>query len=1059
MNNFFVDHLDFVYLLYGLIFFLLALTVGSMVKRRGNSADWRYLCAFGVLHGLNEWLNMLVPAMGAKHWFSILHGLILTGSFFCLFEFGRRSVVWNRKWKAGVWIYYPGLLVILLGVKVDPSDFTALIRVNLGFPAGILAALALWQGGMMPGDELRRSPNFVGPWALCLYAVITGLILPSAHFWPANHFNEQWFLANTGIPVQVFRCLLAGALTLILWYDYDNWKARTYPSEFARRIRYVHWIACIAVMIVVCAGWFLVERAEQQCRSEHERRLMSISRGMAAVMNAREVMELKGNKDDLEAPSYLDLKRQCQRICEADAFIRYVYLLAVREGKVVFLLDSEPGRFSTESDKALAAPGEVYESPPAEIMGVFHTRVPVVSKLYSDAWGMFVSGYAPILDAAGNVVALLGIDEPGEQWLSDIAFARMLRLFLTGGGLLLLLLFTVLWRREIEESQIKNAVGRRMQQHQSALLKIANSSFVADGNIYMMARAVTCVTAEVINVERVEFWLKMKNDEKFRSEDVYQTGTATHTSGRISCVAEGDSYLKLLEEGRAVLSSNFQNDDRFDVIREELGGDARAVLVAPLRVSGKLSGWLTAIQTSKCRNWLTDEMRFVAEMADQVTHTLINNERRLAEEALLKAHGELEMRIQARTEALSLKNEELSREINERLRIEDEKRSLQAKMQQAQKLESLGLMAGGIAHDFNNILMAVLGNVELARLETPAGSPIYDYLQDIDKASCRAAELARQMLIYSGRGHASIQGINLNDMVSDMTSMLKVSLGKKVQLAYELEPNLPLVDGDLTQLRQVLMNLVINASEAIGNENGLISLKTGVIQCDHVMFSSMWLKDDLPVGKYVFVDVIDSGCGMDEPTAKRIFDPFFTTKFTGRGLGLAAVLGIIKGHHGTIDVVSQVGKGTRFRVLLPMGCKESDKVILAPDADKAAWQGSGVILLADDEETVRTLGRRMLERIGFTVLEASDGNEAIDVFKKEHARILCVLLDLTMPNMDGKEALDMLREIDPVMKIILCSGYMVDNIVESFPDWNVSGYLQKPYKLDALVSVLQNVLN
>lgn len=1060
MSNFLHENLDFVYLIYGLTLFILALTAGSMGRRRRNGAAWAFFCAFGIINGLSAWLEMLNPMLGGFRWYSLLRAGALITAFYCLFEFGRRSIVWNRKWKAGIWIYLPSLFVVLLGSTLFPEDFLALVRFNFVFPAGLLAALALWRSAKLYHDEPAQWPMALGPLALGLYSVSIGLILPSAHFWPVNYINEEWFITKTGVPIQLWRCLLAGTVALAFWREYSRWRIHYYPRDFSRRFSYVRWVSFVAIIVIIISGWILVERADRHCREDYQHQILSVSRGMAAVINAHEISGLSGTRSDIETPLYQSLRLQCQRICEADPGFRYVYLMVMRGDKVVFLLDTEPKKYARAAGKPTARPGDVYECPPSEIFHVFKTATAEVSKPYLDAWGMFVSGYAPIMDfSTGAVIAVIGIDTLGAQWLEEISSARLLRLLLTGGAILLLLLFSVLWRREIEESQIRGESGRRMQLQQSALLNIANAKSVADGNIFMMSRNVTQLTAQVLDVKRVDLWLKGKNDGAFRAEDIYHTHSGAHAAGQISGITEGAAFLKLLEEGRVALSSRFQGDERFDTVKEEWGKDVLSVLVAPLRTSGQLVGWLSAIETNLCRIWLTDEMRFIAEMADQVVHTLINDERRLAEEAQRKAHDELELRVRERTEALSQKNDELSREITERMRIESEQRALQDKMQQAQKLESLGLMAGGIAHDFNNILMAVLGNVELARLESPEGSPVYEYLQDIDKAACRAADLARQMLIYSGRGHASIQGIYLDEMMRDMTSILKVSLGKKIQIVYDLEPSLPLVDGDLTQMRQVLMNLVINASEAIGKESGVITLRTGVIQYDKAQFSSMWLKEELPDGKYVFLDVLDTGCGMSEATLKRIFDPFYTTKFTGRGLGLAAVLGIIKGHNGTIDVSSQLGKGTRFRVILPIGRRAAKKGALAQHGDGVDWKGEGGILLVDDEPTIRSLGRRMLERMGFSVIEANDGSEAIALFKLHHASIRCVLLDLTMPEVTGKEVFNGIRLIDSAAKIVLCSGYMEQNMVGKFAEWKISGFLQKPYKYEALATLLRKVLN
>ncbi len=1059
MSDFFANHLDFVYLVDGLAFFILALTAGSMARRRGTGADWRYLSVFGVFHGLSEWAEMVSPMLGAQTWFSLFRGAILAASFLCLFEFGRRSLVWHWNERIKLWIYLPWLLVILIGVQFVPGDYEALIRLNLGLPAGILATCALMQSGLLHSDEQRWITYVCGGLAFGLFFICSGLMVPAAHFWPASFLNEKWFWTHVGIPIQILRGLLAGLVALVFWLDSLQWRVQHFPADFVRRVKYVHWFSFIGLVLVVVSGWILVERADLRCREDHTWRLQSLARGMASVINPQEVLALSGTKADLKSQSYFNLKLQCQKISEADPCIRYVYLMVVREKKVVFLVDVEPDRFKKKIDEPNAVPGDIYEKPPPEILTVAQSGGSLISKPYSDAWGYFISGYSSIQDATGNIVAILGIDSQGEQWLADIANARLLRLLVTAGGIVLVLFFSLLWRREMEEGQLRNMNGQRMQIQQSALLHIANSAAVAEGNIFMMARAVTVATADVLGVDKVELWLKLKEDGRFRAEDIYQAGVGSHTSGQFSRVRAGDPFLNQLNEGRVTASSNVNTDERFVSIREELGKDVCGALISPLRVSGALSGWLIATQSKKGRCWLTDEMRFIAEMTDQVLHCLINNERRRAEDAQQKAHDELERRVHERTEALSRKNEELSREISERQRIEKEQRILQEKMQQAQKLESLGLMAGGIAHDFNNILMAVLGNVELAKLETPESSPVYEYLKDIDKASCRAAELARQMLIYSGRGHASIQGIDLNEMVNDMTSILKVSLGKKIQLAYELEPDLPLVDGDLTQMRQVLMNLVINASEAIGQDNGTITLKTGVIQYDKAMFMAMWMKEELPEGKYVFMDVMDNGSGMEKSTLERIFDPFFSTKFTGRGLGLAAVLGIVKGHNGAIDVFSEVGQGTRFRIILPIGHQDNDQARPVQGGADLEWKGAGTILLVDDEVTIRVLGRRMLERLGFSVLVATNGNEAIELFRQHSSRISCVLLDLTMPDLNGREVFEEIRRLDPGVKVILCSGFMEDNMAGNFPDGKVSGFLQKPYKLEALTSVLRNMLN
>ncbi|MEI6563960.1 MAG: ATP-binding protein [bacterium] len=1056
--GFLLDHLDFIYLVYGLAFFLLALTTYTMERQRGSGTHWRYLCLFGITHGVNEWLDMLVPALGNPLWLNVFRGSVLILSFFFLFEFGRRSIVWGRRWKAGAWIYCPGLLVLMAWTMIAPQDFNSLVRLTFGFPAGILTALALWQSGV-PRNGSGLFPRVTASLGMVGYAVASGLVVAPAHFWPATVFNTNWFLQNTGIPVQVVRCALACTVALSLWRRHVVWRINSYPRDYVQRIRRGEAAIVIAVGLALLGGWGLTERAETECREDHEGRLLSLSRGIAAAISPKVLEDLGGTGSNLNSLAYDRLKAQCLRIGNAEPTIRYVYIMALRGDKVVFLLDVEPDRFNQEVDKPNATPGSEYMGAPPEITSVFKTGNPVVSKLYHDEWGTFISGYAPIFDSShGAVVAVLGMDELSQPWMADISMARLLRLILTGFSVLFLLACGILWRREMRASEIRNAAGKRAQHQQAALLRLANSPLVAEGNMFMIARDVTRETAEVLEVEQVELWFRADANGEFRAEDIYKADSGTHMTGQLASYVVGGTLQDLLDGGRVVASSNCQTDARWGSLRASLlGGEAKAILMAPIRHSGQLVGRLVVIQASRSRNWLTDEMRFVAEMADQVAHTLVNDARRKAEEALRKAHDELEARVRERTEALSVKNAELMQEIKERLRVEEERRSLEEQVQQSQKLESLGLMAGGIAHDFNNILMAILGNVELAMAETPSDSPLCEYLKDIDHAAFRAAELSRQMLIYSGRGHATLQGIDLNSVVTEINSILKVSLGKKIRIEYDLESGLPPVDGDSTQLQQVLMNLVINAAEAIGHDTGSITLRTGTIQCDKGMFANMWLKEDLPEGRYILVEVADTGCGMDEETLKRIFDPFFTTKFTGRGLGLAAVLGIVRGHHGALDVSSQAGLGTTFRVFFPEGRhppgREDSSVPVKVD-----WKGAGAILLVDDEEPIQRLGRKLLEQIGFTVIVAGNGKEAVEVFRQKHDLIRCVLMDVTMPKLDGKEALDEILKIDPKAKVILSSGYPEDNVAGRFQDWKMTGFLSKPYKFQTLVAHLRSAL-
>jgi PAS domain S-box-containing protein len=395
-------------------------------------------------------------------------------------------------------------------------------------------------------------------------------------------------------------------------------------------------------------------------------------------------------------------------------------------------------------------------------------------------------------------------------------------------------------------------------------------------------------------------------------------------------------------------------------------------------------------------------------------------------------------------------------DITARKQMEEERRRVSEQLQHVQKLEGLGLLAGGIAHDFNNLLMAILGNVDLTLEEVPRDSTVAASMQEIKRASLRAADLCKQMLAYSGKGKFVIGYADLSGLVRDITNLLEVSISKKAVLRYHLADGLPAVAADVSQIRQVVMNLVINASEAIGDRSGAISVTTGVMECDASYFSGAYISEVCVPGRYVYLEVADSGCGMNKATQARMFDPFFTTKFTGRGLGLAAVLGIVRGHKGAIKVYSEEGRGTSVKILLPATdiCPQPD----APVETAARWRGSGTVLLVDDEEAIRSVAKRMLERIGFEVLAATNGQDALAVFRNTADRLACVVMDLTMPHMDGDAAFREMRRIKPAVPVILSSGYNQQEVAERLVGKGLDGFMQKPYQLSQMVETLQSVI-
>jgi len=399
-------------------------------------------------------------------------------------------------------------------------------------------------------------------------------------------------------------------------------------------------------------------------------------------------------------------------------------------------------------------------------------------------------------------------------------------------------------------------------------------------------------------------------------------------------------------------------------------------------------------------------------------------------------------------------------DITNRKTMEESRDKLDSQVQYAQKLESLGVLAGGIAHDFNNILMGILGNADLALEDLSPFSPVREYIDSIEKAAKRAADLCRQMLAYSGKGKFVLNEVDLRELVHEMSHILNVSISKKHLLKIHFPQTLPRIKADPSQISQLLLNLVINASEAIGDQSGVISIVTGVMSCDRPYLRNSFLNEYLSEGDYVFVEVTDTGCGMDESTKSKLFDPFFSTKFIGRGLGLAAVLGIVRGHKGTLRVYSEIGMGTTIKILFPASEFQGHCELLPEDKKVpcSLTLPRKTVLVVDDEDTVRHVGRRMLEKLGFEVMTASEGREALEIFKDHGDQIACVLLDLTMPFMDGQECFREIRRIRQDVPVILSSGYNEQDATQRFVGKGLAGFIQKPYVSETLKVKLLEVL-
>ncbi|MBL7115024.1 MAG: response regulator [Kiritimatiellae bacterium] len=404
---------------------------------------------------------------------------------------------------------------------------------------------------------------------------------------------------------------------------------------------------------------------------------------------------------------------------------------------------------------------------------------------------------------------------------------------------------------------------------------------------------------------------------------------------------------------------------------------------------------------------------------------------------------------------------DFSIDLTDHKQSEQQERQFLNHVQHAEKLKSLEIMAGGIAHDFNNLLVGVLGNADLALTDLSPLSPARASIEAIKDAAIDASELTRQMLAYSGKGRLNIELVDLNDLIKSIDQLLKISVSNSAVLQYHLEDSIVPIETDVTQIRQLLVSLVANGSDALGEDSGVIDVRTSMKTVTSEYLASTYLDDNLPPGQYVCLEIHDTGCGMPAGQTAQIFDPFFTTKSSGKGLGLATVLGIVRRHNGAVRVDSTVGQGTTFTILLPGSEKPLKPKKETPSftAMETPENLAGTILVIDDQERVRNVLESMLKRRGCTIYTDSNGQAGITTFANYHDDIDLVILNMTMPGLSGSETLKELVKINPKVKVILCTGYPEEEARKKFAGTQLAGFIHKPFKMEEMISLVGQVLN
>ena len=560
----------------------------------------------------------------------------------------------------------------------------------------------------------------------------------------------------------------------------------------------------------------------------------------------------------------------------------------------------------------------------------------------------------------------------------------------------------------------------RIMRQQAAIVGLARGA--PEGSaLRSVVESITRRAATTMETARASAWLLSDSRRELTCLSLYELDREAHSSGIVLHADSYPRYFAALETGRAIAADNVFVDPRTNEFTEgylvPLG--ITSMLDAAVRIEGRVAGVVCLEHIGPKRTWTVDEISFAGALADQIALALAAEERRcLSAEAEKLRHGLLH----------------------------------------AQKLESLGLMAGGIAHDFNNLLTVITANLTFVDGRLTGDVPeVREAVSDALAAAGRSAGLTRQLLAYAGKGHVAVAPCDVNREVVELARMLHASVPKNVTVALELGEDLPAIEGDATQLQQLVMNLALNAAEAMGTSQGCVTIRTRTCELAGAPQSGRYFDYGLEGGQVMALEVIDDGPGMSEEVLSRVFDPFFSTKGSGRGLGLASVIGIVRNHHGALEVVSEVGRGTAFRAYF---ATTSESARVSGERLSSLPRGQGTVLVIDDEVAITRAARVILEQAGFSVLVAADPDVGLDLCKQHASEIGAVLLDVAMPKKTGIEVMSEVRAVAPHVSIVFTSGNPVDvdGLRHRLEEDEHVDFLAKPFGAGELLTAMTRAL-
>ena len=1196
MNAWLMAQMDYIYVGYGLVFFFLAIVAWSLHGQHAGTLRWRWLVAFGVIHGANLWLEGL---MFGLHWppGGVLRLMLRLVSFLCLLEFGRASLAATSRRVPGVWLHLLPLGVVACFVSSGIITLQAVVRYAAGVPAGVLATWALVQFAATHTGRQRQQLLYATG-SLALYGVLVGLIPAVAPWPPASWVNEtvlaQWFV----LPAQIWRGLCVLTVAALLWWRYR----RGQEDALQKKGRLARWhylrYSAPLVALLLAAGWFATAEVgkleDQRLRNDLQWR----ARMLASTLNVEQLARLTSTRADLASPDYLALKRQLVTLHAEDDRSRFYYLAGLNSSnQVFFFADSEP-----PESKDLSLPGDLYPEASDIFRDVLRSGVPAVEGPTPDKWGEWISALAPLKDAQGRTLALIGLDMTTRDWARLVA-SRRLWPILSQMLLMLLLIgaFIVVQRLQRLADWLKQSEARHrgLIEGNAAIMLLLDpdTACVLEANpaactFYgypkeqmagMKVSAFSCFSNEQhadlkrqldhgpityrsrhrladgrereveVSLSPIEVEGQRKNfaivrditalvaierelqEQDARLRKMYDAMTALMLVGEIVRDARGQavnygivdcnaSFLRVLGKTREEVVGQLATHvfggvppfleragavagggqpQQFESALAPFGLQLAASIFAPepgrfalfatditaqkygeeqLRVQGAaLSAAVNAIViTDRAGKIIWANPAFTAmtgyelsEAQGQTLRLLQSDQHPEEFYASLTAafrngtvwSGEIVNRRKdgrLYTDATTITPvRNGAGEVTHFIEIKQditEQRALQQQYLQAQKMESVGRLAAGIAHDFTYQLQGILGFSDLQRRSMAEDDVRRADVDEIRKAAYSAANLTRQLMIFGRRQNLEMQVLDVNRVITEGHKMHARLFGEDINFALELAPELARVKADPGQLDQMLMNLLINARDAMP-KGGRVTISTYNATLD-ARDVGQW--PDVRPGRFVVLAVSDTGTGIAPDVIEHIFEPFFTTKakHLGTGLGLATVYGLARQHGGWIHVYSQVGEGSTFKLYLPViASTEETPVIATPSPSEPIEGGNGErVLLVEDEAGVRELATRILRQNNYVVTAAASVGEARKLYAAAVEPFVLLLSDVVLPDGNGLDLVEELLPKQPDLRVLMASGYTDER--SRWPAIQSRGlrFIPKPYPVATLLRTLREVL-